>query len=139
MSQTGPAYVDDPTIADDSPLWRRIAPQQVIYDENLGRHRPTSDAFQNHRNGSPMSVVLGQDVLDAGRNPESVLEGHEEFSLAAITAGLAREKEQGIQRAPLPEEPAHAEVFGKKTKSVQKAFSKASQWVVPPSMEDDAS
>ena len=132
MSQTGPAYVDDPTVEDDSPLWRRIAPKQVIYDDNLGCYRPTSDAFQDHRNGTPMSVILGQDVLDDGRGAESVLAGLEGFSIASITAGLARSKGQGIQRAPLPEEPAHAEVFGKKTKSVQKAFCRASEWVVRP-------
>jgi len=134
MSQPDSDYVDDPTIENDSPLWRRIAPEQVIYDEKLGRYRPTSDAFQNHRNGTPMSVVLGQEVLAAGRAPESVLAGRESFSLVSITAGLAREKGQGIQRDPLPEEEAHAEVFGKKTKSVQKAFYRASTWVLPPAV-----
>ena len=35
-------------------------------------------------------------------------------------------------RKPLPEEPAHAEVFGGKTKSVKRAFARSSEWIVPP-------
>lgn len=132
MSQPELAYVDDRTIGNEAPLWRRIAPTQVVYDDNMGRCRPSTAAFQDHRDGSPMSVVLGQDVLAAGRRPESVLLGHEDFSLASISAGLTRRHGQGIRRAPLPEEPAHAEVFGKKTRSVQKAFCRASEWIVPP-------
>ena len=33
-------------------------------------------------------------------------------------------------------EPAHAEVFGKKTDSVRKRFARAAVWVIPP--DDDA-
>lgn len=132
MPQPESAYVDDRSIGNEAPLWRRIAPDQVIYDDNLGRHRPTSDAFQNHRNGSPMSVVLGQEVLDADRTAESVLTGHDGFGLVSFAAGLAREKKQGVMRKPLPEEPAHAEVFGEKPKSVQRALAKGSEWIVPP-------
>jgi hypothetical protein len=79
-----------------------------------------------------MSVVLGQEVLDANRTPESVLSGHEGYGLASFTAGLARAKKQGIMRKPLPEEPAHAEVFGKKPRSVKNAFAKNCEWVLPP-------
>jgi len=79
-----------------------------------------------------MSVVLGQEVLDAGRAAESVLVGHDDFGLVSFAAGLAREKRQGIMRKPLPEEPAHAEVFGKKTGGVRKAFAKKCRWIIPP-------
>jgi len=59
--------------------------------------------------------VLGDEVLAAGRTAESVLEGHEGFGLVSFVAGLARQLNQGIRRKPLDDEPAHAEVFGKKT------------------------
>lgn len=79
-----------------------------------------------------MSVVLGNEVLSAGRFPESVLAGHEGFGLAAFTAGIARSVGQGIVRKPEPTEQAHAEVFGKKTDAVKKKLSRNSTWVIPP-------
>lgn len=112
MPEPGPAYEDDSTIVDDSPLWRRIPPWHMVFDENLGRYRPSSAAFEDHPDGTPMSVVLGQEVLDAGRSPESVLVGYDNFALASFTADLARANHQGIVRKPTLEEPAHAEVFG---------------------------
>jgi hypothetical protein len=79
-----------------------------------------------------MSVTLGQEVLEAGRTAESVVRGYDGFGLASYTAGFAREKGQGVVRAPLPEEPAHGEVFRKKTEGVRRAFAKKRLWVVPP-------
>ena len=82
-----------------------------------------------------MSVVLGDEVLARGRTPGSILAGHHGFGLVSFLAGLARSLEQGVMRKPLPDEPAHAEVFGKKTKRVQRAFAKNCNWVVE--MPDD--
>ena len=132
MTQPEPAYVDDPTIADTSALWRRIPPWHFVFDENLGCVRPSSAAFEDHPDGTPMSVVLGDEVLQTGRPAETVLMGHADFALASFSAGLARQLEQGIARKPLPEEPAHAEVFGKKTKRVRRSFAKHCEWVIPP-------
>lgn len=132
MPQHGTPYVDDPTIGDDAPLWHRVPPWHFVPDENRGGWRPSSAAFDDHPNGTPMSVVLGQEVLDANRSVESVVQGHEGFGLVSFTAGLAREKGQGIVRKPVPEEPAHAEVFGKKTRGVMRAFARGSTWIIPP-------
>ena len=126
------SYVDDPSIADKAPLWRRIPPWHFVYDDNLGRVRPSRAAFENHPDGTPMSVALGEDVLNAGRTAESVIAGNESFGLVSFPAGLARAKDQGVMRKPTAEEPAHAEVFGKKTGSVKKAIAKECEWVVAP-------
>jgi hypothetical protein len=125
-------YSDDHTILDTVALYRRIPPQWVVLDENLGRVRPTSQAFQNSPNGTPMSVALSDVLFELGRTPESLLTGLEGFGLASITAGLARGCGQGIKRDPTPEEPAHALVFGKKTASVKNRFAKECQWVIQP-------
>ena len=132
MPQHGSSYVDDLTIEDDAPLWRRVPPWHFVFDENLGRPRPSKAAFEDHPDGSPMSVALGQEVLESGRTAESLLEEYDRFGLASFIAGFAREKGQGVVRSPLPEEPAHAEVFGKKTEGVRRAFAKKCIWVVPP-------
>jgi hypothetical protein len=123
-----PSYTDDPTIPDEAELWRRIPAWHFYYDPNLQRVRPASSAFDDDDDGSPMSVVLAAE--SAG--PDSVLAGHTGYALAAFTAELARQCNQGVVRDPLPEEPAHALVFGRKTDSVKSRFAKRSTWVVPP-------
>lgn len=125
-------YVDDVTIDDGSLLWRRIPPWQVVFDENLGRVRPSSAAFDDHPNGSPMSVLIAADVLSSGRTADSVIQPFAGFAMASFTAGLARSCQQGVARQPLEDEPAHAIVFGRKSGSVTKRFAKESCWVVPP-------
>lgn len=126
------SHTDDPTIAPDDPLWRRIPPTWVVFDENLGRKRPTSAAFDNARNGSAMSVVLGRTVQESGRTPESALASHRDFLLASITAGLARQLGQIVARDPLPDEPAHAVVAGPKTGRVRTTFARQAIWILPP-------
>ena len=125
-------YADDPTILDEDGLWRRIPPRHLIFDENLRCVRPTSAAFEDHPNGTPMSVLLEKTILREGRGPEDAVQRHEGFSLGAITAGLARECRQRVARDPLPDEPAHALVCGKKTKGVRRTFAKQVEWVIPP-------
>ena len=124
-------YSDDLTVPNEAQLLRRIPPWHFIKDEN-GQIRPSSAAFDNHPNGSPMSVILADILAQTGRDPEAALVGHEEFALALITAGLARECGQGIAREPLPDEPAHAVVFGEKPKRVQRKLAKESRWIIPP-------
>lgn len=124
------AYTDDPSIVDDEELWRRIPEVWIVEDRVMGGVRIASAAFSDHRNGTPMSVFLGSVVRDDGRAPESVL--MPSYYLAAVKAGAARDCGQGVRRAPLQDEPAHAEVFGKKTKSVKKRLAQAAYWVVGP-------
>ena len=123
---------DDLTILDEAELWRRIPPHWIIFDKNRGAKRPSSAAFDDHQNGSPMSVLLADLLSEVGRGASDVLADYEGYALAAITAGLARRCKQVVVRAPLRDVPAHAEVVGKKTDSVRKRFAVASRWVLPP-------
>lgn len=125
-------YRDDAAILDDDVLWRRIPPWHVVPDENLGIMRPSSAAFEDDSDGDPMSVFLAEIVKNSGRGAESILVGHTDYALSGLTAGLARRLGQGIASDPTVHEPAHAVVFGKKTKSISRALAKQSKWVVPP-------
>lgn len=127
-------YCDDPTIQDAAALWRRIPPCHFVPDDNLGTVRPSSAAFEDTKKPSysPMSVLLASVMSDTKRGPEDALTGHAGFALASITAGLARRCHQGVARDPEPDEPAHAIVFGTKTKSIRRTLAKASEWVIPP-------
>ena len=130
MEDTG--YLDDATIPNRAELFRRIPPCHFVPDENSGALRPSSAAFNDHPNGSPMSVVLADVLAATGRNPDDVLADCRGFALAMITAGLARECQQGVAREPLEREPAHAVVFGRKTKPVMRKLATGARWVIPP-------
>ena len=127
---------DDPTIRDQCKLLRRIPPKvnlNLVWDDNLNRWRPTSASFDNHRDSSHnMSIVLGDDLDAAERDVTSVLEGHPGFLLAAITAKVARDNHQSVARDPLPQEPAHGLVVGRKSKGIKSKLAKAAEWVIPP-------
>ncbi len=96
MSDASPTYEDDESILDDADLWRRIPPWHIVNDNNRGGKRISKAAFEDHPDGSPMSVVLGQEVVAAGRDPGSIVASYDDFCLASVTAGLARSLKQGI-------------------------------------------
>lgn len=81
-----------------------------------------------------MSVYLSTVILGENRQLASVLAGHEGYSLASITAGLARAHDQTVHPDPLPEESSHAAVCGEKRKpknnAPKKKFARAAAWVV---------
>ena len=107
-------YPDDPTIEDETKLFRRIPPWHHVFDGNTNQWRPSSAAFQDDNDGDPMSVYLSSVLAAESRNPSTVLIGHEGYSLAAITAGLARSKAQTVHPEPLLDETSHAVVCGQK-------------------------
>lgn len=123
-------YANDPTIADDDKLWRRIFPRWIVPDNNRGGKRLSSQAFENSKDGSPMSVFLAALVLSSGRDAaDLVFPG---YGMVSITAGLARENGQHVCRVPLPEEPAHTFVAGAKPKSVRYRLLDEMEWVIDP-------
>lgn len=124
------SYTDDPTIADDDKLWRRVCPEWIVPDSNRGGKRLSSQAFEDSRDGSPMSVFLAAVVLCGGRDADVLV--FPGYGMVSITAGLARECDQRVCRDPSPEEPAHALVAGKKKKSVKYRFLDAMEWVIDP-------
>lgn len=131
MSNEG--YVDDPSVKDEAKLLRRIPPDWIVPDpKNRAGKRASSQAFDDDRDGKPMSVQLADVLIAHGIPVTQVLAGHGGYSLTAITAGLARANGQGIIRKPRENDPAHAEVFGKKSKSVRKKLADGAEWVILP-------
>jgi len=122
-----PKPPDDPSIGNDDLLWRRVPPEQVVFDENLNRLRPSSMAFQNTSGTSGMSVNIAAETT-----VENTLRESENLLLVEFPASVPRGVGQGVIRNPLPDNPAHAEVTGKKTKSVQKTLYNNCAWVVGP-------
>lgn len=129
----GPSHhVDDVRFGNCTEIWRRIHPTFIIFDSNLGRHRPSSQAFKDSSDGTPMSVLIGRIVSHSSRDEFSVLRSFPAEALSAFTARFARSQGQGVESAPVAEEPAHAYVFGSKRKKIQAEFAKRAIWVVEP-------
>lgn len=120
--------VDTP-IADATELFRRIHPDEVIWDDDEGRYRPSSGAF---RKKERVSVQIQDALADARVEPEATLalSGHTCHSLAALTAEVARKEQQLLERTPLPDDPAHGEVVGKKSTSCATRLARATRWQV---------
>lgn len=122
---------DDPTIADATVLWRRIPPNgdvtSIVFDGTLQRQRPSSGNFDDHPDGSGMSVTM-----NLGQPNDQALQGHEGFLLVAFTAGEARALGLSLMRQPEPNDPNHVEIIGPKTKRVKNWLAKNCGWVIPP-------
>lgn len=122
-------FSDDPTIADEAVLWRRVHYENYVDDQNLGRRRPTSHAFGDSRDGSPMSVFLAAAFEDS----QVALAGHDRWGLVSITAGLARECGQRIVPDRAPNAPSsHVYVVGPKPNRVRQRLAKGDIDVVLP-------
>ena len=124
-----PDYQDDPEIPVDDVLYRRVR----SVDWNPGERRPTSAAFSDSKNGTPMSVVLRSLLTADARTPESTLDVHPGFGLVAIAVGSARAMGFAVAIRPaVVGEPAHAWVVGKKTQGLRKRLAKECVVVVSP-------
>lgn len=124
---------DDHSIADAEDLWRRVHPEQVVRDNNLGRVRPSSAAFKAYE----LSCLLAsQDTPEralAATADDGLSWGKKGFSLAAFAAGLARRLKQAVCRDPTPEDPSHVLVVGqKKSGRVSGTFAEEARWVGDP-------
>lgn len=121
---------DDHTIVDGAVLWRRIHPRWVVRADDQG-NRVSSAAFDNSPDGSSTSVLLADIVTETGRSATDVLLGFEGYGLASLTAGAARSCHQGVVRDPVEDEPAHAIVFGNKTRGNRRCLAESAAWAIP--------
>src|SRR5687768_2016128 len=96
----GRGYIDDSTIGDEDDLWRRVphTPQHIVWDDNRGCFRVSSAAFDDDRDGEPMSVWLAAEAASA----DEMLVGHAGFGVVAIQVRVARSRQQAVVRDPLP-------------------------------------
>ncbi len=124
-----PEYVDDQSIGDDEDLWRRLPAYWVKYDYELQTNRVSSQAFQNSPDGTPTSVSISSEL----NGPEELIEEHPGYGIGSLTAGHSRSCGQGIYRNPRPENPAHAYMFGAKTKGNMRCLARGCEIIVVPS------
>src|SRR5262245_61561436 len=114
-----PPYVDDPTISDDDLVLRRIPKTQRVDDPKTPTgSRPTTGAFDDSVDGSPLSMSLASECV----NPRALIEGMADAGVVAVSVRQLRALGQGVVRDPTEADPAHVLVFGHKPRSFGKAM-----------------
>jgi hypothetical protein len=123
---------DDPTVPDQLKLYRRINPEvHMVHDENLDCCRVTSGAFGQGN----LSVLLHDTLIESGRLPSQVVTAEEPY-LVALTAGQARDADQGVCRLPNEDDCAHGEIIGSRgSRSAKRKLVRAVVWEVCPQPE----
>ncbi len=127
-----PASSDDPTIPDDSFVYRRIRPGQHKYDNREKRVIPNSGNFSDHPQNGPVSVDLCCEMADRGEAETAALKGHESYHLVKIPVRVVRELGLGVVRTPVDDNPCHGEITGHKSKATKRKLARKAMWVVPP-------
>jgi hypothetical protein len=130
---------DDPLgIPKGTRLFRRIDPSKVVYDKLRKERRPTSQNFQNSKDGTPMSVFAENVAVVHGEIPADFLKGcWSGWYLAALPADWVREHAQKVyldpdNQDPKDEHPSHAAVDGIKDPKMRQKLAEKYEWIVPP-------
>jgi len=123
-------------IPDEDELLIRLPPDQVVWDENLNRHRASGEALDDENLSSYSSAILTR----IGLTPKDVLEGHpESWSVAGILASVF--KQRGLKLNPDPDNsgprcgPAHVTISGPKPSKARSKMAKQSRLVVTGDVE----
>lgn len=104
---------DDPEIAPDDVIIRRISPHYVVPDQNRGGLRISTAAFSpsNGEDGG-MSVDIEKLILAAGLDPREFVASPEFTGAVSFTAEAVRSLGLRIGLEPLETNPYHGEVWG---------------------------
>lgn len=113
---------DDAGIGDEEAVLRRVP--NAVYDENLNRARPSTQAFLQNGPDGLVSVYLSSETT-----PEVVASGGPERFLASIKVGELRAQGLGMVRDPSSGGPGHCVITGRKTKGILNQIVKKVEWV----------
>lgn len=117
--------------ADAEPqVWRRVPRDQ--WKSVDGLTRPSSGAFSDSSDGSGMSVHV-QAVAEAhGLRPADLLPAPAaEFGMVGLPVVTLLEDAQTVLPDPLPTDPTHANVVGRKTRGCQRRWARQAAVLVP--------
>jgi hypothetical protein len=117
---------DDAPVSDETILFRRVHPDEVVWDDNDKCARPNSGVFKDVE----LSIHLGDVLEDDGREPVAVLDGKPHHCLVGFTTKCAQEQEQEVKRSHMPTDDSHGEVVGAKPKARRRYFSRESYFAV---------
>ena len=114
---------DDPAIPGDELVVRRVAQDGYTFDHNIGRTRPTGNAYlQDGREGQTsvhrLSKTTAAEVHALGQEPY----------LAVIQVQELRDEGLGIVFDPKPGEPGHSNITGHKGANLLRRIARKAWW-----------
>lgn len=123
---------DDESIPDSEDTYRRIVEDWVQLHAVTGKKYLVSAAFSNEELSVDLSSLARPDETFGRATPEPL-------GVVAIAAGDARDCRQIIVRDPMPGDlargiqanPAHALIYGKKSKGIRRRLRDRARWVYP--------
>ncbi|MFG1643802.1 hypothetical protein ACGFMK_26215 [Amycolatopsis sp. NPDC049252] len=126
---------DEPKeVPDDCRVFRVVHRDWV--KEVDGEERPSSQAFQNHRDDGLMSVYVEEDWEDTDLAVENLIKRWgEDYRVCWLRAGDIRELGEKVYRAPNDEFPGHGAVehpgSRNRPQGVKSRMAKKAQWYEP--------
>ena len=122
-----PEPIDDVSIGDDERLLRRIRPDHVVVEPATAQRRPSSATFRSKSN------IVSVDLASM-TTTERALQKYPHHALIEIDVGAVRSLGCKVVRNPLPDNPAHALLYGngpdgRITKSQAREIVSRCRWV----------
>src|SRR5262249_1278905 len=121
-----PQRADDPSIANDEILLRRIRPEWIQHEPD-GTIRPGSFAFLDRTPSAELSVHRAALTQHA---PARVPQAFPGDTPAAISAVSVRSLGYALVSDPTPDDPSHALVCPSPTRGHARKIAKKAKWVV---------
>lgn len=115
---------DDVDLDDNETVLRRVSEDFDIYDDNIERHRPSTQAFLQDGPDGAVSVYLSSETT-----PEVVASGGSEKYMVAVTVAVLRRLGLGLVRDLSSGGPGHCVITGRKTKGKLKQIIQEAEWV----------
>lgn len=116
--------VEDPPVGCGAWIYRRVAADQHVYDEELQRRRPSSQAFiQDGRHGQASAYLESETTPD-----DAASEGPEPY-MVRVRVGLLREKGLDVERDRAGGGAGHVNIVGYKRRSALNALVQAAERV----------
>ena len=109
-------------LADDLIVLRRVPVAEITTDSH-GAPRPVSSAFRQGGPDGDVSVYLASETT-----PEFIARLYPRTLIAQLTVAQVRHQGRGVLRDPIPGDPGHCNIVGRKTRAITRNLAELSVW-----------
>lgn len=113
----------DVRLEDSQIVMRRVRDYEIIADSNDGPPRPSSNAFIQDGPDGDVSVYLESETT-----PAHITREYPGTYVAQVEVGAIREQGLDVERDPIPDNPAHCNITGRKSRGKARAIARNSRW-----------
>ena len=114
---------EESRLEDSEVVLRRVRDYETITDSDGATPRPSSNAFIQDGPDGEVSVYLASETT-----PEHISIGYPETYVAEVEVGAIRSQGLDVERDPIPGDPGHCNITGRKTRGRARAIARSSRW-----------